>query len=66
MTFGNSQFPFRRLDGTAPRPNLASEFPGTYDALEHVVVLPWNEFYEDEHVDFIAATIEETAVELEL
>ena len=32
----------------------AKEYPGTVRGLERVVVLPWNEFYTDEHVAFIA------------
>jgi hypothetical protein len=34
------------------------------DALSHVVVLPWNEFYTQEHVDFIATNIKEVAEKL--
>ena len=58
-TFGQSRFPFvgehRKND-----PEIkydAAETPGTVEALARVVVLPWNERYQDEHVDFIAGVI---------
>ena len=31
--------------------------PGCYAGLERVLVLPWNEHYQDAHVDFIAASV---------
>lgn len=31
--------------------------PGCYAGLERVLVLPWNEQYQPEHVDFIAASV---------
>ena len=62
-TFGNSHFPFegecRRND--PPIVYDPKEFPGTYDALSHLVVLPWNEFYMEEHVNYIAENIKEVA-----
>lgn len=58
MTFGGSRFPF-----TLARPEALnyerSRFPGTFEALEGVLVLPWNERYTDEHVDYIADAIRE-------
>ena len=33
------------------------EYPGAYQALSRVLVLPWSEFYTDAHVDFIAEKI---------
>jgi len=62
-TLGSSRFPF----------NLASEdavdysdelFPGTLEALEGVLVLPWNEKYTDEHVAYIAGAIRWAASQL--
>jgi perosamine synthetase len=57
-TFGGSRFPF-----TLARPEALnyehSRFPGTFEALEGVLVLPWNERYTDEHVDYIADAIRE-------
>jgi len=65
-TFGNSKFPFegecRKND--PPVVYDPEEYPGTFDALSHVVVLPWNEFYTEEHVHYIADNIKEVAQEL--
>jgi dTDP-4-amino-4,6-dideoxygalactose transaminase len=65
-TFGKSRFPFegecRKND--PPVVYNPGEYPGTFDALAHVVVLPWNEFYTAEHVHFIAASIVEAASKL--
>ncbi|MDA8564106.1 DegT/DnrJ/EryC1/StrS family aminotransferase [Mariniblastus sp.] len=63
VTFGKSRFPF----------NLASEdalnydesfFPGTFEALSRVLVLPWNEKYNDDHLQFLASCIREAASSL--
>lgn len=55
-TFGNSRFPF-----TLARPEAVDydpcRFPGTYAGLECVLVLPWNEAYTNEHIDFIASSV---------
>ena len=59
-TFGKSQFPYshrEREDGTKIVYD-AAEYPGTMQGLERVVVLPWNERYTDEHVHFIARTVQ--------
>lgn len=61
-TFGQSQLPWSLSD--TPTVYDAAEYPGTRDGLERVVVLPWNEFYTDEHVRFIAAAIEESVASL--
>ncbi|MFY9255379.1 MAG: DegT/DnrJ/EryC1/StrS family aminotransferase [Fuerstiella sp.] len=56
VTFGTSRWPF-----SLARPEAVDysrdKFPGTYKALEHVLVLPFNELYTDEHVDYIADAI---------
>lgn len=66
VTFGKSRFPLR-LAGTDEQITYhREEFPGTYDALAHVVVLPWSEFYTQEHVQFIAQSIRAVAQELEV
>ena len=44
---------------------LAERFPGTFAALEQVLVLPWNERYTDEHVDFLGTSIIDAAASLE-
>lgn len=55
-TFGNSRFPF-----TLARPEAVDyapeRFPGTYAGLASVLVLPWNERYEEKHVDYIAQAL---------
>ena len=52
-TFGSSRCPF-----TLARPEAVDydreRFPAPMTALERVLVLPWNERYTDEHVDYIA------------
>jgi perosamine synthetase len=62
-TFGSSRYPF-----TLARPEAVdydrSRFPGTYSALDGVLVLPWNERYTDEHVNYIADSIREAASQL--
>jgi dTDP-4-amino-4,6-dideoxygalactose transaminase len=59
-TFGRSRFPF-----TLARPGAVdydpARFPGTFAALEGVLVLPWNERYTDEHVEYIAGAIQDAA-----
>jgi len=55
-TFGNSRYPF-----TLARPEALnyhpSRFPGTFSALEEILVLPWNERYTDEHIEYLAGSI---------
>lgn len=62
-TFGESRWPF-----TLARPEAVdysrARFEGTYDALEKVLVLPWNERYTDEHVDYIADAITKSVEKL--
>ena len=63
VTFGNSHWPF-----TLARPEAVDyskgKFPGTFEALEGVLVLPWNEKYTDEHLNYIADSIHEAAAML--
>ena len=40
------------------------EYPGSYQALSRILVLPWNEFYNPTHVDFIADKIEQAILSL--
>jgi dTDP-4-amino-4,6-dideoxygalactose transaminase len=55
-TFGNSRYPF-----TLARPEALnyhpSRFPGAFSALERILVLPWNERYTDEHIEYLAGSI---------
>lgn len=55
-TFGSSRYPFTlaRAEAVDYR---RERFPGTYAALERLLVLPWNEAYGSEHVDFIADSL---------
>ncbi|MFO1112631.1 MAG: DegT/DnrJ/EryC1/StrS family aminotransferase [Rhodospirillales bacterium] len=57
-TFGNSRFPF-----TLARPEATdyapARFPGVFKCLHDILVLPWNERFTKEHVDFIAAAVRE-------
>lgn len=60
VTFGTSRWPF-----TLARPEAVDysreKFEGTYKALEHVLVIAFNECYTSEHVDFIATAVREAA-----
>jgi perosamine synthetase len=62
-TFGDSRWPF-----TLARPEAVdydrARFPGTFQGLEQVLVLPWNERYTSEHVDYIARSIRESVERL--
>lgn len=61
-TFGNSRWPF-----TEARPEavnyMPERFPGTFEALEGVLVLPWNERYTEAHVDAISGAIRAAVAE---
>jgi len=62
-TFGSSRWPF-----TLARPEAVdydtAKFPGTMQGLEQILVLPWNEKYTDDHVDFIADAIRGSVAKL--
>lgn len=64
-TFGESRFPFT-LARAAAVDYAPAHFPGTYEALEGVLVLPWNERYTDEHIDYIADAIHQAVEELSM
>jgi perosamine synthetase len=63
-TFGKSQWPF-----TIARPEAVDydpqRFPGTFEALERVLVVPWNDRFTDEDVSYIADGIRWAVAELE-
>jgi perosamine synthetase len=63
-TFGNSRFPF-----TLARPQALNyrpeRFPGVYKGLRDILVLPWNEGFTFEHIDYIATAIHDGRAELE-
>jgi dTDP-4-amino-4,6-dideoxygalactose transaminase len=59
-TFGKSRWPFSLARPEAV--DYAEErFPGTFRALEQVLVLPWNEKYTEAHVDHIGRTVRAAA-----
>lgn len=57
-TFGQSRFPFvlARPDAVDYNPE---KYPGTFAGLESVLVLPWNEHYNNDHINYIADSIRE-------
>jgi perosamine synthetase len=59
-TFGDSRWPF-----TLARPEALDyapeRFPGTLAFLDSVLVLPWNERYEAQHVEMLGAAIRSAA-----
>ena len=57
-TFGTSHLPYS-LPNNKPHYFSRSGYPGAYQGLSHVVVLPWNEKYEQEHLEFISSQIVE-------
>lgn len=62
-TLGDSRWPF-----TLARPEAvdytANRFPGTFTALDRILVLPWNERYTEEHVEYLATSIKEAVGQL--
>lgn len=63
VTFGKSRWPFTEAAAEAVNYDDA-KYPGTYQALSQILVLPWNEKYTEEHVDFIASAVRQVATEL--
>ena len=63
VTFGTSRWPF-----TLARPEATDysrcRFEGTWNALEHVLVLPWNEKYTADHLNYLASSIYQAATKL--
>jgi dTDP-4-amino-4,6-dideoxygalactose transaminase len=57
-TFGDSHFPFNlaRPEAVDYSPE---KFEGTFKGLHDVLVLPINERYEEEHIEFLASSIRE-------
>jgi dTDP-4-amino-4,6-dideoxygalactose transaminase len=62
-TLGSSRWPFTlaRAEAVSYEPE---RFPGTYEALEGILVLPWNERYSEQHLDYLAESIHEAAERL--
>src|SRR5260370_24365015 len=65
-TFGKSHFPYEgeHRKGEPPVVYDIKDTPGTAEGLATVVVLPWNEKYTEDHVEYIARTIREASDEL--
>ena len=65
-TFGKSHFPYEgeHRKGEPPVVYDIKDTPGTKEGLATVVVLPWNEKYTNEHVDYIADVIRMATTEL--
>ena len=63
VTFGTSRWPF-----TLARPEATDysrcHFEGTWNALEHVLVLPWNEKYTDENIQYLSTNIRNAVMSL--
>lgn len=62
-TFGASRWPF-----SIARPEAvdyaAARFPGAYEYLDRVLVLPWNERYTDDDADAVTAVLIDALTEL--
>jgi perosamine synthetase len=61
-TFGNSRFPFTlaRAEAIDYRPE---QYPGVFEGLRDVLVLPWNEGFTVDHIDYIATAVHEVLAE---
>ncbi len=64
-TFGTSGYPFT-LARTEALNYERARFKGTFEALESVLVLPWNENYEDKHINYIADAVQDAVARLSL
>lgn len=62
-TLGDSQFPFNLARPEAIDYRMEN-YPETSKALHDVLVLPWNEKYTDEHVEYIARNVRMVAESL--
>lgn len=63
-TLGTSQFPFSLARAEAADYNPA-RFPQTFLALQNLLVLPWNENYTEEHLQYIANSIYDSIQQLQ-
>ncbi len=62
-TFGKSRWPFTLA--TPEAVDYSSErFPGTFEYLDRVLVLPWNERYTADHLNYLASSIYRAATKL--
>mgnify|MGYP001055329953 CR=1 FL=1 len=56
-TFGESRWPFSLQSGGPHPPWDRRFYPGAARGLDRILVLPWNEKYTTEHVEFIASAL---------
>ncbi len=63
QTYGASRYPFTLAAAEAVDYD-PQRFPGTFAALARVLVLPWSERYQLQHVEFIAAVIRDAVAAL--
>jgi perosamine synthetase len=62
-TFGKSRWPFTLA--TPEAVDYSPErFPGTFQYLDRVLVLPWNEKYTADHLNYLASSIYQAATKL--
>lgn len=66
-TFGASRFPFEGpyRSEEPPIEYRLEDYPGTIEGLAGVLVLPWNEQYTQEYVEYIAMQLRQAASQLE-
>jgi len=66
VTFGDSEFPFRgpQRAGAETLDYDIENFPGAVEALGHICVLPWNEAYTPDDVEYVARAIADAVCEL--
>lgn len=62
-TFGKSRWPFTLATPEAVDYS-AERFPGTFEYLDRVLVLPWNEKYTADHLNYLASSIYQAATKL--
>ncbi len=62
-TFGSSGYPFNLARPEALDYNPES-YPGTLAALERILVVPWNDLYDEDDVQYIANAISSAAADL--
>ena len=62
-TFGKSQFPFvgEHRKGLPPVEYKLEDYPKTQEALNNICVLPWNENYSNDDVQYIVNAVIKTA-----
>ena len=60
-TYGSSHCPYDCPKRAGEKEVIydTKDYPGTMEALKNVLVLPWNEFYTKEHVEYIAKNIKD-------